>query len=497
MTDAGSESAPTLCSRHRLLSVLGSLSDKKIVILGLGLFGGGEGAARFMASRQADVLVTDQKDGARLSPALERLSDLPIDYRLGEHRPEDLLEADLVVVNPAVPRESELLQICREAAVPLTSPMNLFLALCPAPVAAVTGSAGKSTTTAMLADMLRSDDRVVHLGGNMGISLLPKLENINSKDVVVLELSSVQLEDAACLPWSPHVGVVTNITPNHLDRYGTFQAYAAAKRNILSHQTPTDAIILNRRDSTLRRWADDRPAAQLLFFDAEGETASSPEGTSLRRGRLIWTQDGSQQVICSADHIPLPGRHNVANALAASAAARWMGVPAEGIRDALRNFSALEHRLEKCARVAGMTFYNDSDSTTPESTIAGLESFESPLTLIAGGYNKELDLLPLAETIVERVEVLITLGTSGPDIAQGTREAGLRRGRQPVIKEAQTLEDAVRAAFELSMPGSTVLFSPACASFDMFENFAERGRRFKRLVGELAQQHVQPSADCA
>jgi UDP-N-acetylmuramoylalanine--D-glutamate ligase len=174
-----------------------------------------------------------------------------------------------------------------------------------------------------------------------------------------------------------------------------------------------------------------------------------------------------------------------------------MGIAADDIQGTLNNFEPLEHRLEQCGSIRGITFYNDSDSTTPHSTIAGVKSFDSPLTLIAGGHNKDLNLRLLSETVVERVEVLVTLGTSGPEIAQGTREVGLRRGHQPVIREADSLEDAVKSAYELSMPGSTILFSPACASFDMFENFAERGRQFKDVVRQLCEQHASPNADCA
>lgn len=480
-----------------ILPLMDHIRGKRAVILGLGLFGGGEGAARFLANRGAEVLVTDQKQASRLAPALDRLKKLPINYRLGENRESDLLGADLVVVNPAVPRTNPMLCSCRDRGIPLTSPMNLFLSLCPATVAAVTGSAGKSTTTVMLGNILRTGRRRVYIGGNMGISLLPDLGEISEDDLVVLELSSVQLEDAAHLPWSPHLAVVTNITPNHLDRYGTFEAYAAAKKNIIRHQTPADAVVLNAQNQTLMKWAGESPSAHTLYFDVEGELAAERPGTMLRGGRLMWQVDGSQQVICSAERVPLPGRHNVANALAAAAAARWVGIPAQDIRSALTRCDGLEHRLEECATVDGITFYNDSDSTTPESAIAGLKSFSTPITLIAGGYNKDLDLSRLYDTIVQEAEVLITLGTSGPDIAQGTREAALRLGHEPVIREAQTLEKAIHIAHDLSMPGSTVLFSPACASFDMFENFAQRGRRFKELVQRLARDDEQRPAECA
>ncbi len=497
MTDEVSDATPQLCSHEALQSITRNLSNSKAVLVGLGLFGGGEGAARFLANRGANVLVSDQKSAERLAPALDRLSDLPLCYQLGENRIEDIVRADLVVVNPAVPRDGELVRTCWDEGVPVTSPMNLFLSLCPAPIAAVTGSVGKSTTTSMLAAMLNNGPRTVRVGGNMGISLLPEIDNISNDEIVVLELSSVQLEDAAHLPWSPHVAVVTNIIPNHLDRYGSFSAYAAAKKNILTHQDSADAAVLNVQDSTLRSWMEEPPAAETLAFDMDEATPDFYDGTSLRGGRLIWTHEGTQQVICTADQVALPGEHNVANALAASAAARWLGVSANNVRRALNDFEPLEHRLEKCGDIDGITFYNDSDSTTPHSTIAGVESFDSPLTLIAGGYNKDLNLRLLSETVVERVEVLVTLGTSGPEIAQGTREIGLREGHQPVIEEADTLEGAVQTAYELSMPGSTVLFSPACASFDMFENFAERGRQFKDVVRQLCEQHASPSADCA
>ncbi|MFW6457164.1 MAG: UDP-N-acetylmuramoyl-L-alanine--D-glutamate ligase [Planctomycetota bacterium] len=497
MTDEASLTAPQLCSGDTLRGILRDLSGQNAVLVGLGLFGGGEGAARYLATHGANVLVTDQKPAERLTPALDRLADLPLCYRLGENDIEDILKADLVILNPAVPRDGELVRACAEANIPITSPMNLFLTLCPAPIAAVTGSVGKSTTTSMLASMLEMDQRSTHLGGNMGISLLPQIDSIGKTDLVVLELSSVQLEDAAHLPWSPHVGVITNIIPNHLDRYGSFSAYAAAKKHILLNQNPSDAAVLNIQDSTLREWVREEPTAHTLCFDAGGHTDDFKNGTTLRGGRLVWSHNGSQQVICPAEQVPLPGKHNVANALAASAAARWMGVSTDNIRDALNSFTPLEHRLEQCGHIRGITFYNDSDSTTPHSTIAGVESFESPLTLIAGGYNKDLDLRFLADTVVERVEVLITLGTSGPEIAQSTREAALREGHQPVIQETENLEEAVNRAYELSMPGSTILFSPACASFDMFENFADRGRRFKNIVRDLCEKHAPRSADCA
>jgi UDP-N-acetylmuramoylalanine--D-glutamate ligase len=475
-----------LCPAQRLKSILENLDGRRVVLVGLGMFSGGEGAARYLVSRGARLLVTDLKDAGILAPVLRRLSDLPIEYRLGEHRFEDVEKADLLVANQAVPRTAPLLRHAAQCGVPLASPMNCFLTLCPAPVAAVTGSVGKSTTTVMLAAMLSAGGRRVHLGGNIGINLLPRLSEIAPGDIVVLEISCFQLEDAACLPWSPHVGVVTNLTPNHLDRYRDHAAYAESKRAIVAFQRPGDAAVLNARDAVLQQWARKEVRGTLLLFDPEPSDGPMVQGTNLRNGRLVWNNGTGQQVICSAEQILVPGAHNVANALAAAAAARWMGVEADAIRGALEEFRGLEHRLEECGRFDGMTFYNDSDATTPESTVAGLQSFESPLTLIAGGYNKGLDLGPMAEAVARRADVLVAMGQCGPDLAQRTREAGLHRGATPIIREVDSLQAAVRAAIKLSMPGSSILFSPGCASFDMFQNFAERGRCFKALVRDEA-----------
>jgi len=474
---------PLLKTSRQLAEILTNLSGMRVVLLGLGLFGGGEGAARFLAQKGAQVTVSDLKPAEHFAPVIERLSDLPIQYQLGGHDLERVLKADLVVVNPAVPRTSSVVRACREAAIPLTSPMNMFVTLCPAPAAAVTGAVGKSTTTAMLGAMLSEGHQGnVWVGGNIGVSLLPVVDKISAADLVVLEMSSFQLEDTACLPWSPHVAIITNITPNHLDRYETFEAYVEAKKSIIAFQSETDAAVFNASDATLRLWAYREAKGKVLFFDPAAQDGPMVEGVNLRGGRLIWNSGGEPQVICAREHISVPGAHNLANAMAAVAAARWLQVDVEPIRRALANFKALEHRLEKCGESRGITFYNDSDSTTPESTVAALKSFDGPVTLIAGGYDKKLDLRPLAQMAAQRAKVLITIGQTGPMIAQWCGEAALQAGKTPVIREAGSLEEAVQAALELSMPGSAVVFSPGCASYDMFRNFDDRGHHFKKLV---------------
>lgn len=489
MTPGKHESPCPLCPPERHAEILADLRGKRVSLIGLGLFGGGEGAARFLAGRGAQVTVTDLKGADELEPVLKRLSDLPLRYQLGGHDAEDLLRSDLVVANLAVPRCADVLRRCRDAGVPLTSPMNMFLTLCPVPVTAVTGAVGKSTTTAMLAIMLRQDGRRVRLGGNIGISLLPFVDQIRSDESVVLELSSVQLEDAVHLRWAPQVAVVTNVSPNHLDRYGTFQAYAEAKRGILAFQSGADTAILNAADPVTGQWLRRGIGGRLLRFDPVSGSGPLVAGMNLRGGLMVWQEGTRQQVVCSPRHVSLPGAHNVANAMAAAAAACRLGVSPAAIRRALASFKTLEHRLEPCGRLGGMTFYNDSDATAPQSTVAGMASFDGPLTLIAGGCNKDLDMAPLAAAVARRAQALVTIGRDGPVIAHLTRLACLEAGRSLPIREAGSLREAVEAAVELSAPGSTVLFSPACASFDMFQNFVERGRRFKELVADLEHRH--------
>jgi len=484
-----------LCARDRLQRILSRLKGKKVTLMGLGLFGGGEGAARFLCEAGAILTVTDLRSAERLQAPLHRLRGEPIKYRLGEHEKRDFVNADLVVANPAVPRNAAPLRAAQEAGVPLTSPMNMFLTLCRAPVVAVTGSNGKSTTTAMLRAMLEHAGHRVHMGGNMGVSLLPQLRQLRRTDTVVLELSSFQLEDAALLRWSPRVCIVTNLAPNHLDRHQTFGQYVAAKKNIAQFQTSKDSIVLNSACRHMQQWVREGLAGKVVLFGPPVRDISAPR-MALQRGRIVWHSHFSTEIICSTDDVPLPGKHNVENALAAAAGARRMGASPQAIRAALLECEPLEHRLEPFAEINGIRFYNDSLATTPQSTIAALRTFDAPVTLIAGGYDKKLDLRPLAAEIADGVEVLVTLGQTGPVIAQHTREASLHNDRALVVKEVKSFEDAVKVALELSMPGSVVLLSPACASYGMFDNFAERGNLFKKLVKDFHAKGRQrrPSA---
>jgi len=482
MTSRPEAARVSLCSRSDLVRLIRRLDGMPVTLMGLGLFGGGEGAARFLVSREAFVTVTDLKPADKLAPSLEHLRGLPINYRLGGHSVDDFTRTGLVVANPAVPRSNACLQAAQQAGVPITSPMNIFLCLCPAPVAAVTGSNGKSTTTALLSAMLQAAGRTAWMGGNIGISLLPSVDRISPDDVVVLELSSFQLEDAQALRWSPRVAVVTNVTPNHLDRHGTVEAYAEAKRTIVRFQEPGDCAVLNARSQMLRQWAEEGLAARLLTFDSGPRPDLTRAGVSLIEDALVWHEGASMETICRRDEVPLLGLHNVENVMAAAAAARFLGVSVSEIRRAVSGFSGLEHRLELVGEFEGVRYYNDSYSTTPAAGVAAVSSFSGPLGLIAGGYDKKLDLTPFAQAVARSVNVLVTFGNTGPMLAADVQRESQLIGRSVVIRGAAGLEEAILAVHGLSPRGSVVVFSPGCASYDMFENYRHRGQAFKELV---------------
>jgi len=476
----------SLCGPSRLREILTDLPGRRVTLVGLGRLGGGLGAARFVADRGARLTVTDLRSREQLAPSIDRLQDHDIQYRLEEHQPRDVRRAELVIANPGVPREADILHQAADAGVPITSPMNMFMALCPAPAVGITGSNGKSTTTSMTGAILRQTGRTTWVGGNIGGSLLPDLDEIQPGHAVVLELSSYQLEDLSELHISPGVAVVTNLSLNHLRRHGTMEAYERAKQYIGAYQDEDDILILNATDSRLCRWGEEAGRGRRLYFRADAPLRDDMEGAFARDGELFVHLDGKPESICTATDLPLEGIHNRENALAAATAARVSGAAPDDIRQGLMDFQPLEHRQEFVGRVDQVSVYNDSLSTTPRSAVAAVRSTDRPLVVIAGGYDKKLPLDDLAREIAREAEGLVTLGETGPKLARQTREAAGERSERPVVEEAETLEEAVHLGLQLSPSGGNLLFSPACASFDMFENSEERGKKFKKLVRRRA-----------
>ncbi|MFP4057069.1 MAG: UDP-N-acetylmuramoyl-L-alanine--D-glutamate ligase [Candidatus Brocadiia bacterium] len=455
---------------------LRDFEGKRATVMGLGLLGGGVGVARFLARQGARVTVTDLKDEAALADSLARLEGLPIAFHLGGHCTRDFTEADLVVVNPAVPDRSPFLAAARQAGVPLETEINLFFKLCPASVLGVTGSNGKSTTASLLAGLLEAGPRRVWLGGNIGRSLLEDLSDIEPDDLVVLELSSFQLQRLAATGLSPHLAVVLNCTPNHLDRHGTFAGYVRAKQPILANQGPGDRAVLNADCPTVAAWGHVGQGRKLFVSTRR----RLPAGAWMEGDRARWCVGGSPRTLFRRQDVPLPGEHNLTNALAAASAAAWCGVVPEAIAPRLRQFRTLEHRLEKVRSLDGVDYYDDSKATTPEAATAALRAFDRPVVLIAGGSPKGLSFDALATAAVQRARAAVLIGQTAERLRHAIAAHGELR-----VRMASDLADAVRQARALAQPGDVVLLSPGCASYDMFENFEQRGEEFKRLVMEL------------
>lgn len=438
---------------------------KNVLVVGLGRFGGQIAAARWLVERGANVTVTDMAPAEKLAESLAQLSDLPIRYRLGGHDEADLDGCDLLVVSPAVPKDrSDFIKAAVSRGIPLSAEMNLFVERCPARrIIGVTGSAGKSTTTAMIGSILeaaRAKGFFPHawMGGNIGHSLLGSLDQMTADDALVLELSSFQLEDLGVLRWSPPVAVITNIQPNHLDRHGTMDAYAGAKMNLVRYQKHDDVIFVHAGDTAVH----DR----LRQIDADA------------RMRVCEFEPFFEAFL------KLPGGHNRVNAAAAIAATRAVGVDDRTIGEGLASFHGLPHRLEFVVERDGVKYYNDSKSTTPESTQIAAQAFDaSPVILLVGGKPKGASFADLGRRLAKICKSTICYGMAGPEIYKEVIATSIGAEPPPAHLVASFAE-AVSLSRRLARPGDVVVLSPACASYDEFTNYEERGAAFRRLVSE-------------
>jgi len=479
---ASSQSHGSSARRARALDTLDDFRGLHVTVMGLGVFGGGAGATRFLVSQRAKVTVTDLRPEHDLAASVRELRSLPIprggfpiESHLGGHAEPDFREADVVVVNPAVPSTSRYLQIARRCGVRLDTETNILFRLCPARIAGVTGTNGKSTTTALLGAMLRETGARVWVGGNIGGSLLPELAHIRPDDLVVLELSSFQLERLAWIERSPHLAIVLNLAPNHLDRHVTLRRYSAAKRNIMRFQGPDDWAVLNRGDAVVRRWS--RGARGKTTGFGRGPAA---RGAILRRRELLLRLNGRDERV-SLENLRLVGEHNLANAAAAAAGAYLLGARPAQIESAAAAFEPLPDRIEWVADRNGIRYYNDSIATTPEAVVAGLRSFSAPIVLLAGGYDKRVSLDALGAEIARRADAVVLMGRTAADIREAVRRHAAP-GRGPRVFGAGSMPEAVHVARRVASPGSVVLLSPGCASYDMFANYRDRAEQFKECV---------------
>lgn len=470
------------------MSAQGRFRNKRITVMGLGRFGGGLGVTRWLCDQGAHVLVTDQATEKELSESLRGLRGLDVDCRLGGHDDRDLDRCELLVVNPAVDKaRSSLFQTAVRRGVPWTSEMNLFLERCPARIVGVTGTVGKSTTTAMLADMLEAGRGAsgwrhgrVWIGGNIGKSLLDRLPLMGPRDVVVLELSSFQLEDAAAVRRSPQVALITNIRDNHLDRHGTAAAYASAKANIYRFQRPGDSLVVPLDESMLAALPGLGARRPLYRFGVD------------KVGRAVFVRwsgrAGTETHRLTDVSLAVPGWHNLENAAAALALSHILGADLARSLDALAAFGGLPHRLEFVCSRNGVRYYNDSKATTPGAAVTAIRAIDRPLVVLLGGSDKGVSFTPLADVVAERVSTAVCFGATRHTLAEEIRSAAERRPATPARVNVEVVDDlrgAVLRASSRSRPGGAVLLSPACASFDSFRNYEERGERFREWVKAL------------
>ncbi len=451
------------------------LGSKKVGMVGLGVTN--NGIAKMLAAKGIHVTIHDRQERAELGDICREMEEAGVSLVLG-HDYLRRLEEDIIFRAPGVPFDLPELVAARKEGRVITSDLEMFFDLCPCPIIGVTGSDGKTTTTTLIAEMLRAEGKTVHLGGNIGKALFPEIETVSPEDYAVVELSSFQL---ISLRRSPDIAVVTNVSPNHLDIHGTMKAYVAAKRNILLHQNAFGKAVLNADNDLARKYAPDVRGSVCTFSRQVNVYRGAWED---QYGTLWYSENGSQTRLMRAEEIRIPGAHNVQNYLAAITAV-WGLVSLDTIRKVAHEFAGVEHRIEFVRELDGVRWYNDSIATSPSRTIAGLLSFDQQIIVIAGGYDKKIPYAPLAPVLLEKAKVLILTGATAPKIeaavtdCPGWEKSGLK------ILHAAGLEEAVQLARQEAREGDIVSLSPASASFDRYKNFEARGRHYKQLVEGL------------
>lgn len=462
-------------------------AGKNVTVVGLGIEG--VDFVRYLARRGANVTISDSKPPDKLADRLQDVEGLPVSLSLGRNDNAAVTEADAVFVSQSVPLDLPAIRQARERGIPLHSMVGLFLELAPGPVIGITGSSGKTTTTALVAEMLRADERPVFVGGNIGVGLLEHLPSLRPYTWSVLEVSHTQLQ---LVDRSPHIAAVLNITPNHLDRF-SWDDYCRLKSNLIRYQAPEDIAILGYDDLETRALGS-MVKGRLLWFTMGASISPRPrsgrgaggeggEGVFVRNGIATARLDGREEPLFPLASVALRGRHNQENAVAAAAIAIACGVSPDAIAVAVAAFRGVPHRLEYVGEVAGAKYYNDSIATTPERTLAGLRSFEEPVVLLLGGRDKQLPLDDMAREALKRCRGVVLFGESAELLQKAL--GSLPNKRNVPIARVEMLAEAVSSARGITQPGDVVLLSPACTSYDAYENFEQRGEHFRKLVQEV------------
>ena len=449
----------------------------------IGLARQGKALAQFLSQKGVEVVVSDQQSAEQLGPAIKELAAYELTYQLGSH-PSSLLEGtDVLFLSGGVPGDLPLAVEARKRGIELANDTQLFLEACRAPVIGITGSAGKTTTTSLVGRMAEiafaGSERRAWVGGNIGRPLLNDLDEIKSDDLVIIELSSFQLE---LMTMSPHIAAVLNLTPDHLDRHGSMEVYAAAKKRILANQFKDDIAVV-RHDDPLTWEMRSLVQGRMIAFGWE-QPVDEKESAYVRDGVLRLMYGDVEHEICSVDKVALRGRHNLMNLLAASALASAAGLPIEAMSEAASDFQGVPHRLEFVRRVQGADWYNDSIATTPDRALAAVRAFVEPKVLLAGGQDKDLLWETFAREVVRRVDHLILFGEVAQKIEHYIKDAA-KDDTKPTLVICEGLADAVQAAAEVAEEGDVVVLSPGGTSFDEFSNYEVRGKKFRALVEEL------------
>ena len=457
---------------------LSSLRNKTVAVIGIGV--SNRPLIELLLSRGVAVTACDKKDRATLGAPAEELVGKGCRLRLGPDYLKDLTE-DVIFRTPGMRPDLPELNAAVERGSTLTSEMEVFFEVCPCPILAVTGSDGKTTTTTIIAELLRAAGKTVHLGGNIGHPLLSETGGMKAGDIAVLELSSFQL---MTMTRSPHIAVVTNLAPNHLDVHKDYAEYISAKENIFTHQSASDIAVFNADNEVTRSFVGRQRGALRTFSRRETvERGAYLAPDDAGEGQAIWmsNENGRRQVLPLAE-IKLPGIHNVENYMAAIAAVDRL-VPDEIIRDFAKNFGGVEHRIELVRELDGVRYYNDSIASSPSRTIAGLNAFPEKVILIAGGKDKGISYDSLGPVVNEHVKLLILCGATAGVIRASVEQAENYGGLE--IADVEDYHQAVSLARNRAKEGDVIILSPASTSFDRFANFMERGRVFKEIVNSL------------
>lgn len=450
-------------------------ANKKMLVIGAGI--SGLAAAKLAKKLGADVILSDTKEEKQIKYDLKSLRECGVIVVLGEQQESLLNGMDYVLVSPAVPIAVPIVQKAKEMGIEVFSEIEMAYRLAKAPIYAVTGTNGKTTTVTLLGLLMETLHEKVGVGGNIGMPLCDEVMRVGSKGCTVAEISSYQLEGAST--FNPHIAAILNVTPDHIARHGSIDNYQKVKETIFRHHTKEDYLVLNYDDPRTRSMAG-RARSTVVFFSCQEVLK---EGAFVRDGwiTIIWMRQMYR--ICPVEELKIKGDHNIENVLAAVMVAFLAGVDISMMSEVLKNFAGVEHRIEPVMTIDNVRYYNDSKATNPESAIKALETFPGHIVLIAGGHDKNTDLTAFMQVVCERVEQLILLGNA----AARFKEAAIKNGflADHIHEAGYSMEDAVAFAYRLARSPQVVLLSPACASFDMFDGYEERGRVFKNLVKNL------------